>query len=730
MFRHCYVQLWSIRDILSAMFFSFILPNMSVLYGSDSYSEPSFHRTANLYEISGTITDVSNGLPVQNAKVTLLDQASRQALSIDIYTNENGIYNATVDIKQTNISQSYHKIPIAYRISGPHPNPVSSAGVRRLTVQYSTPDNRRMTPVMELYNILGKKVDFHGYLPNGIYLFRLRFSDDHFSETRKLVLPSGGLLDIYLRQMYENINNENMTKASSHNASVLNDSVEVFYTVEKEGYAYLKQLRPLFGGMNNVYDFELVASDEPVSAEIDASGGMIEHPGGVQVVFPEGAFSDPVTVSVAQTGLPFPLPDSVTAVSSAFSISTGGAKPKFSAKVSFIYDDQDPNADVIPGIYHWNWGEWLYAGGIAVDDTVYTYLRDFSTFLAGTADTKIYRLFRFRVTGSKHAMVYVWNYRLLHPGWDIPITWDAGIYCFTQPYEPVGGNTAWYPQGFYQFCADWFDTVYGFRHRYIGNDPPDWTYSLGEYTSLVIPPNVYVDTGIAGSLEGPCDCRTTQIIVSMMDLAGHWVGELPYPFGLANLSISDKTWIFDTAIGLLSYPIIQVDHENRAILFLDYDGDEYWRLEWSLVNANQFTMSAYLASSSWDAHPTIDQAMADHTAELSNVLFTRTEPITDMTGNWSGNLPAPWGSTDIKITNESWILTTSYDVTTFPVILSGAAGSYVILWDPDDEAYLKMTWNMINENRISLSIYDTHPTIEQALNDTAPEIEGIVFNRM
>jgi len=65
--------------------------DMDKLYGA-SFSNGSPLKEIMLQcQISGMVTDGSDGLPVENAKVSLLDPSTRDVLFTDIYTNASGI---------------------------------------------------------------------------------------------------------------------------------------------------------------------------------------------------------------------------------------------------------------------------------------------------------------------------------------------------------------------------------------------------------------------------------------------------------------------------------------------------------------------------------------------------------------------------------------------------------------------------------------------------------------
>ncbi len=619
MITYCHRQKLSIFGAI--ILFEIMMVN-SRFCGTVLSTESLLKELAIHCQISGTVTDISSGMPVQNAKISLLDPSTRDVLCTEIYTNASGAYDANIEIEPTDVSDPVQTVPMSYWISEPYPNPISFAESNVITIQYMIPGNQLISPTLEVYNVLGKRVDQHLPLASGVYLYRLKFVDGHFSDTKKMLLPIGGRLNISLRQMYMD-SRAQFGKNSSHFQKVLNDSAEVLYVVEKSGYAYLKQSKNLFDGIDNVHDFSLVQSGEEINIIIGSEGGTVEHPGGLKVEFQEGAFSSPVSVTLSEVDIPGPLPSDITQASSAFSINTGGVLPQNGAIVSFIVTSQPEEGTL--GIYRWSWEDWEFAGGFTVGDTVSTYMRDFSIYLSGYATLENDRLFHFENGGTNNAMVYIWVYQLLRPDRDLPITRDLGIPCFTAPYAPpVGGNLGIYPQGFYQFCADWIDSVYGPRYRIIGGNPPHWSYCLSEYTSLIVPPTVFVNTSIAGSLPGYCPRRITQWGVPNTGLGGNWSGNVPPPWGPTNLEIREIYWIIDTLILTENYPVVLVNMDEQYIILMNYNGIGYIKIEWNMISDNEVNFSFFVASSAWDAHPTIEAAINDTTPEIENVIFTRT----------------------------------------------------------------------------------------------------------
>lgn len=253
--------------------------------------------------------------------------------------------------------------------------------------------------------------------------------------------------------------------------------------------------------------------DQLVAGSINSSGGTLEHPAGFSLDFPEGTFDDDVDVSIELIDLPEVLPNGIELSSEVFEVNLGGHNPQKCVNLSFDLSAENVGAkEGTLGIYRWDGKEWSYTGGNIRDNRIQTGTQAFSSFVIGTGRS-LHKKFRFNNMGENNAMVFIDDYTLAHPDLDAPISDDWGTPCFSLANEPIGGNLGWYPQGKYQFCADWIDTLYGDtlydrRHRI------EYGYhTLHENTSLIVPPIVYIHTSLAGSDCGPCKARTGESVV-------------------------------------------------------------------------------------------------------------------------------------------------------------------------------------------------------------------------
>ncbi len=274
-----------------------------IIYTSDLNSTPlSDLTTMSNCQISGTITDVSTMTVVDNAKISLLDPLTREGLYTDIYTDENGMYDADVQLDFTGISTENPIMPSAYLISEFHPNPAGLEG-NRTVIHYHVPNNIPEIPVIELYNILGRKVNHEDYLTSGIYICRLRFHNGHLSEPKKLMMTSGGILNLSLNQVFENrdrsLRKPQPDMAHTHETD---DTLEVLFQIEKSGYACMERSRNLIQDMNNVTDFALIPAGNQSVAVLDTTGGVVKVANSrndtITLTIPRYALWEPTTITL------------------------------------------------------------------------------------------------------------------------------------------------------------------------------------------------------------------------------------------------------------------------------------------------------------------------------------------------------------------------------------------------------------------------------------------------
>jgi hypothetical protein len=280
--------------------FIFILLTIAGYRNNACGTSPPDSETLLNCQISGTITDVSSTNAVDHAKISLLDPFTGEVLCTDIYTDEYGQYDVGIDLEFTGVSYGTHIAHSFYRIVEIHPNPVTFG--HETVICYQVPNNIPEIPVVQLYNILGRKVDRNAYLPGGIYICRLKFNNGHISQPGRLLLTSGGIPNLSLKQVFDNP--EQALKKTKSGAGLTGEtgSVEVLFVIEKSGYACMERSRILVGDTNNITDFSLVPAGNQSVAVLDTTGGIVtvtnSRNDSITLVIPRYALWEPTTITL------------------------------------------------------------------------------------------------------------------------------------------------------------------------------------------------------------------------------------------------------------------------------------------------------------------------------------------------------------------------------------------------------------------------------------------------
>jgi len=235
-----------------------------------------------------------------------------------------------------------------------------------------------------------------------------------------------------------------------------------------------------------------------ISAIIGNQGGSLEHDDGVTVEVPEGAIDGDVEFSITRVELPQILPGGNVANGGVYRIESESGELNMPVTVTLPLTHENLTADSgVLGVYKWDGQRWYYTGGNVEDDVISTGVNGFSVFTIGTGRS-LHKPFEFRNSIGYNCAVYVDSYKLAHPDIDAPLTGDWGVPVFVPPFDyPTARGV--YPQGSYRFCAEyWVDDGFpedqGWHHVFIGNDGPNFTYSLNENSSEIVPPLVQFDT--------------------------------------------------------------------------------------------------------------------------------------------------------------------------------------------------------------------------------------------
>ncbi|MFC1568745.1 hypothetical protein ACFL4L_00795 [bacterium] len=303
-------------------------------------------------QISGTITDVSTMAVIDNAKISILDPVTGDVLCTDILTDGYGSYEATINLNFTSVLTESPIELSSYLISEFHPNPGVSRSHENLMIFYYVPENMPDTPILEMYNILGKKVDDKAFLTSGIYICRLKFYNGHLSESKKLILASSGFLNISLNQVFGNTEALRKIKPDVSSARTVDTTLEVLFRIEKSGYACMERTRKLVQSTNNMTDFSLIQIGNQSIATLDTAGGVItvmnNRHDTITLTIPRYALweSTIITLTTFDTQPNNPIDDNIFP---GVNISPGGFRPHRPAtlKVTFATTHIDTNLSTL-----------------------------------------------------------------------------------------------------------------------------------------------------------------------------------------------------------------------------------------------------------------------------------------------------------------------------------------------------------------------------------------------
>ncbi|MBW2703757.1 MAG: hypothetical protein JRF33_23305 [Deltaproteobacteria bacterium] len=347
---------------------------------------------------------------------------------------------------------------------------------------------------------------------------------------------------------------------------------------------------------------------QSVSKTIGGAGGTVEHPEGFALSFEEGSFAQDVDVLVSEVGLPQALPNQIEVVSKAFKVDTGGVDPARPVMIRFSLDsDQKAMEEGLLVMFRWDGEKWGSLGGQVdqEDGDFISHVTGFSVFILGTGRS-LHKKFEFKNNGPFSAAVFVADYELAHPDLDMPITFQLGVPVFPPPYNHPVGRFHHYPQGWFQFCAEWEeDNEQGtdIWHKFMGGTKPDWTYSLDLNTDLDFPPIVQFDTGITSKIEGPCppafilnEGGTQGIAIS-----GNWTG-VNGP--ISSMCISDTSWDLVFVGNDTHADIVEYSNETETCI-VRWDINDYEKIAW------RFESNDLMAILFYESESTLDDARND-----------------------------------------------------------------------------------------------------------------------
>ncbi|MBT8400044.1 MAG: PKD domain-containing protein, partial [Rhodothermia bacterium] len=220
------------------------------------------------------------GAPLPRARVQVFDESASEVL-VTAFTDSTGIASVIVP---TGVTVEDPVSPQTFSIDAAYPNPVGSAGDRRLTIAYSAPISYTTKPRVEVFDILGRRVGPSSSLSSGVYLYRLDFGEGRISETRTVVVTESGPADIRLVRNDRSLGKR--TTASNAKAQGLLAS----FVIESDKPGYVTASRPVETGAEDVnITLQMGVADRPEAAF--AVSGTLEA--GTLVSFDGTSSSDP-----------------------------------------------------------------------------------------------------------------------------------------------------------------------------------------------------------------------------------------------------------------------------------------------------------------------------------------------------------------------------------------------------------------------------------------------------
>ncbi|MEZ4697593.1 MAG: hypothetical protein R2832_14360 [Rhodothermales bacterium] len=138
--------------------------------------------------LSGSVTD-DGGAPIYRARVMVLTADLADTLAT-LFTDEQGIYS---DLVATNVAIEESPVETAddLSIASLYPNPTGGEALI-VTVAYTGPSAEQKTPMVELFDVLGRRTSPQSRLASGLYFVRLRLDADRVSDSHALVVSSTG----------------------------------------------------------------------------------------------------------------------------------------------------------------------------------------------------------------------------------------------------------------------------------------------------------------------------------------------------------------------------------------------------------------------------------------------------------------------------------------------------------------------------------------------------------
>lgn len=205
-----------------------------------------------VYHISGRITD-SDNMPLADVEITVFQQDDHQVLLQNVYTDQNGSYSGSFTIQATGIAVQY---PQEYFVSQVYPQPFSATLHNTLTIEYSGVYPGEI-PKVELFDLLGRRVDFSRKLPAGVYFYRLIFKHSEPSRPQKMTLLTSSSVNLLLKDISEQMEKISRINKDLPEKQISFEPTTIVLRIEKAGYSVHEQPVTLYDDRINVCDAAL-----------------------------------------------------------------------------------------------------------------------------------------------------------------------------------------------------------------------------------------------------------------------------------------------------------------------------------------------------------------------------------------------------------------------------------------------------------------------------------------
>ncbi len=239
------------------------------------------------YILKGKVAS-EDGTPLFEAQITVFDPENKGTILAQTYTDSGGVYDLQFTGDFTTGLEA-PPLPLGFALGRAYPNPAEGPNAR-IRIPYSQPEHLKTAPELQLFDVLGRRVNIHKPLSAGTYFYRLRFVDGTVSAGRRLVFQ-GGKAEFELMKMAPE-------KAAAMNKPLLMQTAFPV-AVEYPGHYALRQEVLLEPGAENTFDASLKPVVIHAQATIGPEGGTIaDTTGRVTLEVPAGALATPTEITI------------------------------------------------------------------------------------------------------------------------------------------------------------------------------------------------------------------------------------------------------------------------------------------------------------------------------------------------------------------------------------------------------------------------------------------------